>query len=148
MRARACVSGVSILLIRHTLQQLPQPFLDPGNPHNLLVTASFGHLIPNAILDHFAPLNTLNVHPSLLPKYRGAAPIQWCIANGDKETGVSIQTLSRDKFDYGRILAQTKMQVEEEITYSDLEERLASKGAALLLSTLKNLAAAQVGYYA
>lgn len=60
---------------------------------NVLVTASFGHIIPNSFLARFPARKRLNVHPSLLPRYRGAAPIQWTIANGDKETGVSVQRL-------------------------------------------------------
>lgn len=81
------------------------PNSDGAEAHNLLITASFGYLIPQSILSRFPPLNTLNVHPSLLPKYRGAAPIQWAIMRGDKDTGVTIQTLGK-KFDEGRILAQ------------------------------------------
>ena len=59
----------------------------------MLVTASFGHIIPNSFLARFEPNKRLNVHPSLLPTYRGAAPIQWTIANGDSHTGVSVQRL-------------------------------------------------------
>lgn len=78
---------------------------DSGTASNLLITASFGYLIPQSMLAHFLPLNTLNVHPSLLPKYRGAAPIQWSIMNGNNDTGVTLQSLGK-KFDEGRILAQ------------------------------------------
>lgn len=87
-------------------EQLPPGFSSPS-PSNLLLTASFGHLIPSSLLSRFLPLNTINVHPSLLPKYRGAAPIQWALINGDAETGVSIQELSRGTFDKGRILGQS-----------------------------------------
>jgi methionyl-tRNA formyltransferase len=61
--------------------------------NNVLVTASFGHIIPNSFLGHFEYNKRLNVHPSVLPRYRGAAPIQWTIANGDTTTGVSVQRL-------------------------------------------------------
>lgn len=71
----------------------------------MLIAASYGHLIPNDHLDRFSSLHALNVHPSLLPKYAGAAPIQWAIANGDEETGVTVQEVSREAFDRGRILA-------------------------------------------
>jgi methionyl-tRNA formyltransferase len=71
---------------------LPTSFQDKS-PNNVLVTASFGHIIPNSFLGHFDPSKRLNVHPSLLPRYRGAAPIQWTIANGDTSTGVSVQRL-------------------------------------------------------
>lgn len=88
--------------------QPPDAFLSRDSPQkNLLLTASFGHLIPTSLLAaHFEPLNALNVHPSLLPRWRGAAPIQWSILNGDEEGGVTVQELSRGRFDRGRILAQ------------------------------------------
>lgn len=77
------------------LSQPPELFTDPS-PHNILITASFGHILPTRLLrDHFpAPETRLNVHPSLLPQYRGAAPIQWAIARGDEHTGVSVQSLA------------------------------------------------------
>lgn len=90
------------------MQQPPAQFLK-RSPENLLLTASFGHLIPSTVLDLFDPLNSLNVHPSLLPRYRGAAPIQWTIINGDEETGVSVQELSRGAFDKGRLLGQRRI---------------------------------------
>lgn len=74
-----------------------------------MITASFGYFVPPAVLNLFGHLNTLNVHPSLLPLYKGAAPIQWTIANGDVETGVTLQTLSPDRFDDGLILRQNRM---------------------------------------
>lgn len=61
----------------------------------MLLTASFGHIIPLRLLKLFPPIQRLNVHPSLLPRWRGAAPVQWTIANGDEETGISVQTLVR-----------------------------------------------------
>jgi methionyl-tRNA formyltransferase len=70
----------------------PPSFQDQSTK-NVLVTASFGHIIPNSFLGHFEPSKRLNVHPSLLPRYRGAAPIQWTIGNGDTSTGVSVQRL-------------------------------------------------------
>lgn len=70
--------------------QFPGPFTE-HHPAHLLLTASFGHIIPTQLLSPFA--HALNVHPSLLPKYRGAAPVQWAIANGDTSTGVSVQTV-------------------------------------------------------
>ena len=71
---------------------LPPQFKEQ-NPNNVLVTASFGHIIPNSFLGHFGHDKRLNVHPSSLPRYRGAAPLQWSIANGDTSTGVSVQRL-------------------------------------------------------
>ena len=86
----------------------PRPF-DQLSSSNLLVTASFGHIIPNTFLSKFDPLHRLNVHPSLLPRYRGAAPIQWTIINGDTNTGVTVQTLVEKGrgIDGGDVLGRT-----------------------------------------
>lgn len=62
------------------------------HPSNLLLTASFGHIIPTPLLEPFA--HSLNVHPSALPLYRGAAPVQWAIANRDESTGVTVQSMA------------------------------------------------------
>lgn len=69
---------------------------------------SFGYFIPPHIISLFKH-GAVNVHPSLLPKYRGAAPIQHAILYGDQETGITIQELDDREFDAGRILAQTKV---------------------------------------
>lgn len=71
----------------------PRSPFDVPSTNTLLVTASFGYILPNAFLARFASSNRLNVHPSLLPRWRGAAPIQWTIAAGDTSTGVSVQRL-------------------------------------------------------
>jgi methionyl-tRNA formyltransferase len=67
--------------------KLPELFNKPSD-QTVLVSASYGRAIPNEVLSRFA--HRLNVHPSLIPKYRGAAPIQWTLINGDARTGVSI----------------------------------------------------------
>ncbi|KAJ9097138.1 hypothetical protein QFC21_004807 [Naganishia friedmannii] len=76
--------------------QPPDPYTSPS-PRNILITSSFGHILPSQLLlDHFpSPETRLNVHPSILPQYRGAAPIQWAIANRDARTGISVQSLAR-----------------------------------------------------
>jgi methionyl-tRNA formyltransferase len=78
-----------------TNAQPPEPFNlpSPQNARSLLITASFGYILPDSFLDLFYRTHKLNVHPSLLPRWRGAAPIQWTIANGDETTGVSVQRL-------------------------------------------------------
>lgn len=87
--------------------QLPAPFEEKASD-TLLVTASFGHLIPSSILSRFPASQRLNLHPSLLPQLSGAAPIQWAIARQMKSTGVSVQSLG-EKFDSGHIYAQEEM---------------------------------------
>jgi methionyl-tRNA formyltransferase len=72
------------------------------------IIASFGHMVPSNFIDSF-PLGMYVMHPSLLPKYRGACPIQHAILNRESETGVSVIEISKDKFDAGSILAQIKV---------------------------------------
>ncbi|KAI9336662.1 formyl transferase, partial [Pilaira anomala] len=76
--------------------------------YDLGVVVSFGYFIPPHIISAFK-YGAVNVHPSLLPKYRGAAPIQHAIMYGDSETGVSVQELDDKEFDAGRILTQEKV---------------------------------------
>ena len=101
------------------------------------VVIAYGQIIPHAV--HFFPRHhSLNVHFSLLPKYRGAAPVQWTILNGDAETGVTIIELD-DRMDEGAILAQEQAAIGVRETAAALEERLAVLGAGLLVSTLARI---------
>lgn len=104
----------------------------------LIVVAAFGRLLPREVLE-FPPLGCLNVHPSLLPRYRGAAPINWAIINGDELTGVTIMRLD-EGMDSGDIILQDKTRILESETYSELHDRLAVLGAGLLLSAIEELA--------
>mmetsp|Transcript_5065 Transcript_5065/g.8636 ORF Transcript_5065/g.8636 Transcript_5065/m.8636 type:complete len:178 (-) Transcript_5065:264-797(-) len=105
------------------------------------VIASFGHMIPNRVIEAFRLKNMLVVHPSLLPKYRGACPIQHCLIDGESESGVSIIEISKQKFDAGNVLWQHSVEVEDCVTtYSDLQLKLsdiAGKGLALVLDDLE-----------
>lgn len=101
------------------------------------VVVAYGQIIPHAV--HYLPRHhSLNVHFSLLPKYRGAAPVQWTVLNGDTETGVTIIELD-DRMDEGDILAQERVPVAPRETARDLEARLAGLGAALLVSALARI---------
>ena len=101
------------------------------------VVVAYGQIIPHAV--HFFPRHhSLNVHFSLLPKYRGAAPVQWTVLNGDAESGVTIIELN-DRMDEGDILAQERVAVEPRETACALEARLAVLGAGLLVSTLARI---------
>lgn len=98
------------------------------------IVAQYGKIIPNHIIE--APkYKTLNVHTSLLPKYRGASPIQTALINGEQETGVTIMLMSED-LDTGPILLQKKTTIEPDETYLELNARLATVGAEALLETL------------
>ncbi|KAJ3325246.1 hypothetical protein HDV06_005003 [Boothiomyces sp. JEL0866] len=105
---------------------------------NLAVVVSFGYFIPRRILEQFTA-GTLNAHPSLLPKYRGAAPIQHAIMNQDLETGVSIIELSPKSFDSGKILKQTKIDIPKNVFYSQLHDVLAEQSGNDLVDTIANL---------
>jgi len=101
---------------------------------DLGIVVAYGKIIPQNILDLF-PKGVLNIHPSLLPKYRGSAPIQNAILNGDAETGISLIKLDH-KMDHGPIIAQKKYALNQTETYPDLSEKLSVLGAELLIKNL------------
>jgi methionyl-tRNA formyltransferase len=101
---------------------------------DVIVVACYGQFLKRNLLG-VPRLATMNVHPSLLPKYRGASPIQWALANGDQETGVSVLHVT-PKMDAGDILAQERVPIAPEDTYCTLEPRLATLGAKLLVRVL------------
>ncbi|KAL1500935.1 hypothetical protein ABEB36_006351 [Hypothenemus hampei] len=108
------------------------------NNFDLGLVVSFGHLIPEKIIQAF-PLGMLNVHGSLLPRWRGASPITYALANGDTETGVTIMTIHPKRFDIGDIVWQEKVTIGSDDTYVELHKRLGCLGAQCLVKTLKNL---------
>ena len=101
------------------------------------VVVAYGQIIPRAV-HYFPPRHSLNVHFSLLPKYRGAAPVQRTVLNGDAETGVTVIELD-DRMDEGDILAQERVAARPRESARDLESRLAVLGAALLVRTLARI---------
>jgi len=103
----------------------------------IMVIVGYGQIIPQSILN-IAPRGMLNVHASLLPKYRGAAPIQWAIANGEAITGVTIMRIDAG-LDTGDMLRKCETAVGENETAIELSPRLAEVGADLLVETLANL---------
>lgn len=101
------------------------------------VVAAFGQLLPQNVLD-IPPCGTLNLHPSLLPKYRGAAPIQWSLINGETETGVTLMLLDAGE-DTGDIISADRVCIRDEDTAFTLTEQLAELGAAQLVRCLSEL---------
>lgn len=101
---------------------------------DLIVVAAYGQILPQAILD-LPRHGCLNVHTSLLPKYRGAAPIQWAILEGDSDTGVTIMKMDAG-LDTGGILIQEVTPIHAEDNSQTLHDRLARIGAALLVQTI------------
>jgi methionyl-tRNA formyltransferase len=110
----------------------------------LIVVVGYGQIIPKSIID--IPVHgILNVHASLLPKYRGAAPIQWAIANGQHETGVTIMRID-EGLDTGDILLQWHTPIGSHETALELGVRLAAKGAELLVQAVEQIAAGTADY--
>ena len=99
-------------------------------------------ILPRSVLA-IPKLGSVNIHPSLLPKYRGAAPIQWAIINGETETGVTIFFLS-PRVDAGDILVQQKVEIGSNETAGELYERLKMKGAELLIRAIDGIAEGSV----
>ncbi len=113
-------------------------WLDEKAPEAILV-AAYGRILPATVLDH-PHYGCLNVHPSLLPRYRGPAPIQWSLASGDRQTGVTIMQMDAG-MDSGDMLRQVKVPVGPQDTADVMHDRLADLGADLLLETLDAVAA-------
>lgn len=109
---------------------------------DLIVTAAFGQFLPTSILE--APkYGAVNVHASLLPKYRGGAPVHYAIWNGDKETGVTIMRMVK-KMDAGDILTQVVVPIESDDTVATMFDKLSVAGTDLLIETLPKLFAGEI----
>jgi len=104
---------------------------------DIIVVAAFGQIISQRILD-IPRFGSINVHASLLPKYRGAAPINWAIIQGEKETGVTVMLMDKE-LDTGNILLQRKLEIFPEENAGELHDRLAFLGATLLKETVERL---------
>ena len=110
----------------------------------VLVVAAYGLLLPQAVLD-CAPLGALNVHASLLPRWRGAAPIQRAILAGDRESGITIMKMDAG-LDTGPMLAQSAIPIMEEDDAGTLHDRLASLGAEMIVSALADVETGRARY--
>ena len=102
---------------------------------DLIVVVAYGKILPKEILD-LPKYFCINVHASLLPKYRGAGPIQWSILNGEKETGVTTMLMA-DGIDTGDMLLNSKTEIGVNETASELHDRLSVMGAELLIKTIQ-----------
>lgn len=109
---------------------------------DLFVVVAYGQYIPPPVLD-IPPKGAINLHPSLLPKYRGSSPIQWALANGDEVTGATILYVSR-KMDAGDIILQQKLPIHPEDNAVTLEQRLSKAGAELLTEAVDRIRAGTV----
>ena len=113
-----------------------------GLKPDLIVVAAYGQILPQTILD-LPQFGCLNVHTSLLPKFRGAAPIQRAILEGELETGVTIMKMDAG-LDTGDILTQRKTEIRDEVNAETLHERLAKMGAELLLPTILDYSSGKI----
>ena len=104
---------------------------------DVICVVAYGKILPKEILE-IPKLGCINVHGSLLPKYRGAAPIQWAILNGDKETGITTMYMN-EGMDTGDMILKEKVTIGEDETTGELWDRLSKIGGELLVKTLKEI---------
>lgn len=104
---------------------------------DMIITCAYGQIIPKVILD-YPKYGCINVHASLLPKYRGGAPIHWCLLNGDEKTGVTIMYMD-EKMDNGDIISQKEYTILDSDNVGTLHEKLSLLGAELLMETLPSI---------
>lgn len=105
---------------------------------DIFIVAAFGQILSREVLD-MPRLGCINIHASLLPKYRGASPINWCIINGEKETGVTIMKMSDGPIDSGDILTAKVVPIDEKETAETLFDKLSQAGAELIVETIPKL---------
>ncbi|HEV7701979.1 MAG TPA: methionyl-tRNA formyltransferase [Candidatus Paceibacterota bacterium] len=126
------------------------PFIQPEklgqkdfeDNYDLFIVAAYGKIIPEKIL-HMPKLGSINIHYSLLPKYRGASPVESAILNGDTETGVTIQKMEY-KMDTGPVIAVEKTQISPDEKAPELRKRLIQQGGELLVKTLSKLLSGEI----
>ncbi len=104
---------------------------------DIFVVAAFGQILPKEVLQ-MPKFGCINVHASLLPKYRGAAPIQWAILNGEKESGVTIMQMD-EGLDTGDMLLKESVLLEEKETWESLHDKLAKRGGSLCVKALEQI---------
>ena len=106
------------------------------NP-DIIVVVAFGQILPKSILD-IPKFGCINVHVSLLPKYRGAAPINWVIINGEEKTGVTTMYMD-EGLDTGNMILTEEFDLDDEITAGELHDKMKDRGADVLIETLKQI---------
>ena len=111
-------------------------------PADIFVVAAFGQLLSEEILN-MPRFGCINIHASLLPAYRGAAPIQWCVINGEEKTGVTIMQMAKG-MDTGDILLQKEVVLDEKETGGSLFDRLMETGAELIVEALPKIEAGEL----
>ncbi|HCP15742.1 MAG TPA: methionyl-tRNA formyltransferase [Peptococcaceae bacterium] len=133
VKEKAMELGLPVFQPRRVREAEAVEFLRQIAP-DVIVVAAFGQILPKAILD-IPPLGCINVHASLLPAYRGAAPIQWVLLNGERETGITIMKME-EGLDTGPMLLQKKLRIPDTMTGGQLYDELSSLGRSALLEAL------------
>lgn len=136
VKEAALAHGIPVYQPRKIREEENVKILKEIDP-DVIVVVAFGQIIPQSVLD-IPRYGCINVHASLLPKYRGAAPIQWSVINGEKETGVTTMLMD-EGLDTGDMLLRETVKIGENETAGELFDRLAPIGAQLLLKTLEGL---------
>lgn len=138
VKEAALAHGLNVYQPEKIREEASVRFLE-GVKADVMVVVAFGQLIPGEIL-HMKKYGCINVHGSLLPKYRGAAPIQWAVIDGEKESGVTTMLMD-EGLDTGAMLLKTVVPLEEKETGGSLFEKLSEAGAKLCVETLRELEA-------
>jgi methionyl-tRNA formyltransferase len=133
IKSMANQSGLKIFQPENIKSKESVKFLK-NSEADLFVIVSYGQILSQEILD-IPKIMPINIHASLLPRYRGAAPINWAIINADKKTGVTIMYVSA-KMDAGPVIMQKEIKINEDDTFLSLEEKMSKLGAELLIQAL------------
>lgn len=134
-------SPVKLFAVRHNLEVFQPKNIKTDYQRiidikpDIIVTAAYGQMIPAELIDHYT---MVNIHGSLLPKYRGGAPVQRAIMNGDTTTGVTLMYMAQ-KMDSGSIIAQSEISIEEDDTTTSLMKKLSYVGRDLLVEDLEDI---------
>lgn len=136
VKAYALSKGIEVFQPEKLKSEESFELLKKINP-DIIIVVAYGKILPKNFID-FPKYGCINVHGSLLPKYRGAAPIQWSIINGDTVTGITTMFMN-EGLDTGDILMQEKIFINDEDTSEELKEKMSFLGAETLIKTIKNL---------
>lgn len=143
-------SPVKKFALKHNIPLLqPQKIKEIENEINelkpdIIITAAYGQIMPKIILN-IPKFGCINIHGSLLPKYRGASPIQYAILKGEEKTGVTIIEMN-ERMDEGRIISQREIKIENTDTTASMHDKLSDSGANLLLETLPKIFNKKITY--
>jgi methionyl-tRNA formyltransferase len=141
VKRAALKAGLEVFQPLKLKEESTAGFLSRFHP-DVIVVVAYGHILPRWMID-LPKHGCINLHASLLPKYRGAAPIQWAIIRGESVTGVTIMRID-EGLDTGDILVKREVPIQDEDTTETLSERLSSVGADLIVETLPKLIRAEI----